>query len=159
MRSQITFVTNILNFQWISSPQNNPLKIYKQSPDMRRKENHYTYADCLKASFWQFVNLLYIAWTRTHLKLKITLQPFPSSVTQRQHLFLGRRKIAFFFVLFCLNVQSLKKKILISCLNQVELDVILQYQFVRGQKICMFDTPMQFSELHQTRPWPLNYFE
>jgi len=37
--------------------------------------------------------------------------------------------------------------------------VILQYQFVRGQKICMFDTSMHFSELHQTRPWPLNYFE
>ena len=65
-------------------------------------------------------------------------------------------KIAF---LFGLSVPNFKIKILISCQNQVELDVILQYQFVRGQKICMFDTPMQFSELHQTRHWPLKYFE
>jgi len=65
-------------------------------------------------------------------------------------------KIAF---LFGLSVQSLKMKILISCQNQVELDVILQYQFVRGQKICMFDIPMPFSELHQTRHWALKYFE
>ena len=65
-------------------------------------------------------------------------------------------KIAF---LFGLSVQNLKMKILISCQNQVELYVTLQYQFVRGQKICMFDTPMQFSELHKTRHWPLKYFE
>ena len=66
-------------------------------------------------------------------------------------------------VIFCencvsfwpLSVPTFKIKILISCQNQVELDVILQYQFVRGQKICMFDTPMQFSELHKTRHWPL----
>ena len=61
-------------------------------------------------------------------------------------------------VIFCENCVSfldLKMKILISYQNQVELDVILQYQFVRGQKICMFDTPMQFSELHKTRHWPL----
>ena len=65
-------------------------------------------------------------------------------------------KIAF---LFGLSVESLKKKNQILCQNQVELYVVLQYQFVRGQKICMFDTPMQFSELHQTRHWPLKYFE
>ena len=65
-------------------------------------------------------------------------------------------KIAF---LFGLSVQSLKMKILISCQNQVEMDVTLQYQFVRAQTICKFDTPMQFSELHQTRHWPLKYFE
>jgi len=50
-------------------------------------------------------------------------------------------------------------KILISCQNQVEMDVTLQYQFVRAQKICKFDTHMHFSELHQTRLWPLKYFE
>jgi len=65
-------------------------------------------------------------------------------------------KIAF---LFGLSVQRLKMKILISCQNQVEMDVTLQYKFVRAQKNCKFDTPMQFSELHQTRHWPLKYFE
>jgi len=40
-------------------------------------------------------------------------------------------KIAF---LFGLSVESLKKKNRILCQNQVELDVVLQYQFVRGQQ-------------------------
>mgnify|MGYP003422745704 CR=1 FL=1 len=65
-------------------------------------------------------------------------------------------KIAF---LFGLSVESLKKKNRISCQNQVELDVVLQYQFVEGNKIFIFDIPMQFSELHQIRPWPLTSFE
>ena len=50
-------------------------------------------------------------------------------------------KIAF---LFGLSVESLKKKNRISCQNQVELDVILQYQFGRGQNNSFLTSPCNF---------------
>jgi len=56
-------------------------------------------------------------------------------------------KIAF---LFCFSVQSLKMKILISCQNQVELDVTLQYPVCqRGKNVCL-TSPCNF--LNYTKP-------